>query len=112
MAIKKEGLELKDILVKQRGWKYFLAGGPKKLLPVIFPSIILGYVFFNVANLFVDKNLMTSFQSRLFMAALAFLYMWFVLLLYMLSCLVYALADAYQRQGKEAVLQRLEFRKY
>lgn len=82
-------LEFRNILVKKSGWKEFVSPVHKKLMPVVFPAIAIGYVFFNIAIFFVDKGIMGELHSRLFMTAVVFLYLWLLLQLFMLSCWVY-----------------------
>lgn len=102
--------ELKDILVKRSGWKDFLMPVHKKVLPIIIPAVILGFVFYNIISFLIQKEVSDSFGNKLFLTAIVFLYIWFVLLLFVLSCLVYTIAESYQRGGSQKVMERLKFR--
>lgn len=86
-------LEFRNILVKKSGWKDFVSPVRKKMMPVVFPAMAIGYVFFNIANFFVEKGIMGELHSKLFMAAVVFLYLWLLLQLFMLSCWVYTYLD-------------------
>ncbi len=105
-------MELKDILVKERGWKEFLMDRNKKLIPVVIPSFVIGYVFYYVGQMFIGSQGISTMKAKLFVVALVFLFFWLVLMLYMVSCLVYSVADTYQKEGKDAVLARLQLKRY
>lgn len=92
------GLELKDILVKKSGWHEFIHPVDKKLLPIVFPAGVMGYIFFNVAKVFMEKLSLNTFESKMFIAAVILLYLWFLLQSFMLSCWIYTLVHSYQKQ--------------
>lgn len=91
------GFEFKDIIVKKEGWKQFVMPLHKKILPVVIPAIALGVVFYNIADFFI-KNGLSALQSKLFLIAVIFLYLWFVLQLFMLSCWVYTIISSHQKK--------------
>jgi len=91
-------LEFKDIIVKKEGWKQFVMPLHKKILPVVIPAIALGIVFYNIADFFIKKGMLGPMQSKLFLIAVIFLYLWFVLQLFMLSCWVYTIIASYKKK--------------
>lgn len=94
------GLEFRDILAKQEGWKHFVSPARKKLVPVVIPAAALGYVFYNIAAYFVRNGLAGTLQSNLFLVAVIFLYLWLVLQMFMLSCWIYTMAETYFKKEK------------
>lgn len=107
MGTTKECMELKDILVKKSCWMSFLKPVHKKVLPVIIPSGVLGFVFYGTVRFFIENGFAESLQGKLFLTAVIFLYVWSVLLLFLVSCLVYTVAEAYQKKCN--VMGRLKF---
>ena len=98
---------IKNILVKEGGnWKDFLFPLHKKVLPVIIPALALGFIFYNVMFFFVDKGFINSLKGKLFLMAVIFLYIWIVILFYVLSSLVFTVAQVYQKS--QPMMERLE----
>lgn len=105
-----KGEILKDILVKQGGdWRKFLFPIHKKVLPVVIPAGALGFVFYNVMFYFADQGLTNSLKGKLFLTAAIFLYIWIVILFFILSSLVFTVAEVYQKAP--AVMNRLKLEK-
>lgn len=92
-------LEFRNILVKQSGWKDFVSPVHKKLTPIVLPGIAIGYVFFNIADFFVESGKMSGLQGKMFLVAVVFLYLWLLLQLFMLSCWVYTYVESQSRKG-------------
>ncbi len=105
--------EVKDILIKKEGWKEFISPLHKKITPVIIPSIALGYFFYNITNFFIHNTKMSDIKSKLFVIAIIFLYLWFLLQIFMLSCWIYTILQSYsnKKQNRNSFLKLKKFGK-
>lgn len=89
---------LKDILVKKGGdWRRFLFPVHKKVLPVVIPAGALGFVFYNIMFFLVGEGFTDSLKGKVFLTAAIFLYIWIVILFFILSSLVFTVAEVYQK---------------
>lgn len=101
-----KGEILKNILVREGGdWRKFLFPIHKKILPVVIPAGALGFVFYNIMIFFVGNGFTESFKGKIFLTAAIFLYVWVVILFFVLSSLVFTIAEVYQRSPP--VMERL-----
>ncbi|MCG2717534.1 MAG: hypothetical protein L6408_01700 [Nanoarchaeota archaeon] len=109
MEQNKYGNILNGILVKKRGnWEEFIRPIHKKAIPIIIPSLALGYVFYQALFFFMGGDIISTMRGKLFLMALAFVYFWFVSLFFMLSALVYTIIDVKQKVNTEMGMDRLK----
>ncbi len=105
----KEEDVIKDILVRKGGnWKAFLFPVHKKIIPVIIPAGVLGFISYNLIIFFMGKGVASSLNGKLFLIAIIFLYLWVVIFFFILSSLVYTMIENYP---KKSVMERLKFEK-
>ena len=99
---------LKNILVKDGGnWMDFLKPFHKKVLPAIIPSLVLGFIFYNLISFFMNDRFIYTLDGKLFITAVVFLYFWLVILFFMISSLVYTIVEVHQKIGV-GVMTRLK----
>jgi len=100
---------LTDILLRGKGdWGTFLKPFHKKVVPIIIPSLALGYVFYQAFFFFMGGEVLVTLKGKIFLIALSFVYLWFVSLFFMLSALVYTIIDVKQSIKQKPITDRLE----
>ena len=99
---------LKNILVKEGGnWREFLTPVHKKILPAIIPSLVLGFIFYNLLSFFMKAEFIHTLKGKMFVTAVVFVYFWLVILFFMISSLVYTIIEIHQKMDVN-VMTRLK----